>query len=222
MSSRPSEEAVREATGQGWNHWFGLLAEAEEEAGEEWSHQELVGFLEAGHRDVVSGWWRQMIVNEYEKHADRRVTGETADGGFQVGVSRTLGASREVLWEAITAPDGLAAWLGDGIEMRFEEGAGYAAGADSAPGEEEVEQVRRATPAPHGEVRVVVPEDRVRLTWQPGGWPRPSTLQVRLSESRSGKTTVTIHHEHLPDLEAREAMRARWKGALSAIAERVG
>lgn len=202
MSPRVSDEAVRSATGRDWAGWFARLSEAE--SGTEWSHRDLVSFLEAGHRDAVNAWWRQMIVNAYEKHTGRRRTGETADAGFQVGVQMTLDAPRSRVWAAIAGPEGLARWLGEGGRLRLEEGATY--GDPDGAG---------------GEVRVVVPGDRVRLTWQPGGWPRPSTLQLRLTDAGDGRTVASFHHEHLPDAASREAMRERWRTALGELRSRV-
>lgn len=74
---------------------------------------------------------------------------------------------------------------------------------------------------PSGEIRVLVPDERVRLTWQPGSWPRASTLQISVEEKENGKTRVSVHHEHLPDEDARAAMRDRWKAALAGLADRV-
>lgn len=205
MSPSTSDAAVRNATGREWDEWFAILAEAERSQGDgaPLGHKALVAFLRSEHSDL-SGWWRQMVVVEYEKHTGRRVTGETAEAGFQLGAQKTMAASSDDVWAALTAPDGLAAWLGDDIDLAFEEGADY--GADDGPS---------------GEVRVVVPGDRVRLTWQPGTWPRPSTLQVRVTPKGRNRTTVGVHHEHLPDEAARDAMRDRWKAALAELAERV-
>ncbi|NIP81313.1 MAG: hypothetical protein GWM90_19695 [Gemmatimonadetes bacterium] len=198
MAGPVSDEAVRSATGRDWEGWFGILAAAE--TGSEWSHRRLVELLKAGHVDTVSAWWRQMIVTRYEQHVGRRRAGQTLDTGFQVGVRRTLDAPVTEAWEALLAPGGLAAWLGADLEI--EEGAHY-----GDPG------------GAHGQVRVVVPGDRLRLTWQPGDWPRASTLQVRVSSAGERRSVVSFHHEHLPDEAAREAMRTRWRSALDALAD---
>lgn len=214
MSPSISGAAVRDATGRGWDEWFGLLAGAEAAVAEarggggpasgELDHKVLVAWLKSEH-PALSGWWRQMITNEYEKHAGRRVTGQTLDAGFQVGVQKTLAASAEDLWTLVTGAAGVASWLGDDVSLVLEEGISYGA-ADG----------------PSGEVRVVVPGDRLRLTWQPGDWPRPSTLQLRLTRKGGGRTVVSVHQEHLPDRTTRDAMRARWQAALADLAERVG
>jgi uncharacterized protein YndB with AHSA1/START domain len=78
--------------------------------------------------------------------------------------------------------------------------------------EGEAYEVRRAT----GEIRVVKPGDRLRLTWQPKDWPAPATLQLTLSESGTGKTAITAHLEKLPDAAARDAM-AHWRAALERL-----
>ena len=77
-----------------------------------------------------------------------------------------------------------------------------------------------ATDAPGvtGEVRVVKPGERLRMTWQLEGWPAPATLQLTLSQSSSGKTAIHAQLEKLPDADAREAMREWWRPALGRIA----
>jgi len=56
------------------------------------------------------------------------------------------------------------------------------------------------------------------MTWQPDGWAAPATLQLTLLESGPGKTAIHVHLEKLPDAEARETMRERWREALERLA----
>lgn len=233
MSPSTSNEAVRQATGREWDFWFALLSRAEAGAAEgtpafgrpddadaerpsELDHPSLVRILAREHPEL-GGWWQQMIVVEYEKEMGRRVTGETADAGFQLGVQKTLDAAPADAWAALTGPHGLDSWLAgdsDAVGLTLEEGAVYgepaAAGAPNAPADR-----------PSGEVRVLVPGERIRLTWQPGDWPRASTLQIRVDGKDNGTTRVSVHHEHLPDEDARDAMRQRWRAALNDLAERL-
>jgi uncharacterized protein YndB with AHSA1/START domain len=65
---------------------------------------------------------------------------------------------------------------------------------------------------------VVKPGDHLRMSWQPEEWSAPATLQLTLSETESGKTAIQAHLEKLPDADAREAMRTRWREALERIA----
>jgi hypothetical protein len=50
-----------------------------------------------------------------------------------------------------------------------------------------------------------------------GWWPSAATLQVALSRSQSGKTTISVHLEKLPDATARDTMREHLREALDRI-----
>ena len=137
-----------------------------------------------------------------------REVGKTRDVGWEIGVRRTLPVGVGDAWRLITSPEGVRAWLGDGARVTFERGREYALADGSA-----------------GTVRVVQPESHVRLTWQPGGWPRPSTIQVRVLPAGE-RTTIAFHQEHMPGAAARQERRAHFTAALDAlerlIADRAG
>lgn len=90
-------------------------------------------------------------------------------------------------------------WLGEVGALPLEKGHRY-----------------RCRDGTQGEIRSVRHGERLRLTWQPPGWSRPSTLQVTVT-ARGGKCTVGFHHEKLPDLETRHAMAERWRSVLHRI-----
>ncbi len=129
--------------------------------------------------------------------------GET-DAGFQVGVQPSVARTATETWELITSRPEL--WLGEGASVTFDEGERYE--VPSANG----------TPGVSGEVRVVKPGARLRMTWQAEGWIAPATLHLTLSESASGKTAIHAQLEKLPDADAREATRKRWREALDRLA----
>jgi len=56
------------------------------------------------------------------------------------------------------------------------------------------------------------------MTWQPSDWPAPATLELTFTDTGSGKTAVHAHLERLPDADASEAMRERWREALARVA----
>ena len=197
---RLSPESVREATGRDWQEWLQALDAA---GAADWDHRQIVAHLEREHPEVGSSWWRQSITVGYEQARGKRIVGETADAGFQVGVRRSVEATRTQAWQLITSRPEL--WLGEGASVACDKGGRY----EVPPGDD--------APGVTGEVRVVKPGDRLRMTWQPEGWPAPATLQLTLSESRSGKTAIQAHLEKLPDAEAREAMRERLREALERI-----
>ncbi|MGH8935230.1 MAG: SRPBCC domain-containing protein [Acidimicrobiia bacterium] len=198
---RVSSESVREATGRGWPEWLHALDAA---GAADWDHKQIVAHLEREHPEVSSGWWRQSITVGYEQARGKRAVGEAAGAGFQVGVQRSVAATATQVWDLIISRPEL--WLGKGVSVVFHKGERYEVppGSDAA--------------GVSGEVRVVKPGDRLRMTWQPQGWPAPATLQLTLLESGSGKTAIHAHLEKLPDADAREAMRQRWREALERIA----
>jgi uncharacterized protein YndB with AHSA1/START domain len=194
LLDRISSESVRDATGRGWDEWLEALDTA---GAAEWSHKETVAHLAREH-PAVSGWWRQAITVGYEQARGKRVLGETADAGFQLGVQRTVAVNPREAWELVASRPEL--WLGEGAAVKFEPGA------------------RFDSPAASGEIRVVKPGQRLRMAWQPLGWPAPATLQLTFTESGAGKTAIGVHLERLPDAAAREEMRGRFREALDRIA----
>lgn len=129
----------------------------------------------------------------------QRSVGETRDAGFEIGVRRTLPVPAETLWLLVTSAEGRRAWLGAGPDFALEPGAAYALD-DGA----------------QGEVRVLRPGSHVRLSWQPGDWPRASTIQVRVLPG-GAQSVLAFHQEHLPDAAAREERRAHFTAALDAL-----
>jgi uncharacterized protein YndB with AHSA1/START domain len=202
-AGRVSAAAVREATGRGWDDWFAVLDAA---GAAELAHGEIVAHLQREHPEV-SSWWRQSVTVAYERARGKRAVGETG-AGFQVSVQRSVAATAAEAWELLTTRPEL--WLGEGVSVAFTEGARYEVPA------------RGGDAGASGEVRVVKPGVRLRMTWRPEGWAAPATLQLTLTGTGSGKTAVNADLEKLPDAEAREAARARWRAALDRVAAAAG
>lgn len=190
--ARVSDEAVTKATGRGFDAWFELL---DEHAGRELDHKDIVRVL-ADHD--VSSWWCQSITVEYEKAIGRRVAGETADSGFQVGVQRTVDASPDAVWERLTG-EGLGAWLPGVASLPDEPG-------ETVSGDEGLEV----------ELRSIDPGRKLRMRVRGESDIPPSTVQLTLIES-GVRTAINFHHEGLPDSAAREQMRAHWKAVLDEL-----
>ncbi len=129
---------------------------------------------------------------------ETQTVGKTADVGYQIGVRRTLPCGEEALWSLILSPTGQTIWLGGAIAL--EDGARYALDNGTT-----------------GRVRVYKPWSHIRPTWQPQGWARPSTVQVRVAAASRG-TTVSFHQEHLADGAARSVMKAHWEGVIAQLA----
>lgn len=193
--NRTRSSAVRAATGRGWEEWLELLDAA---GAKELDHKGIVALLTREYPDL-SGWWCQQLTVGYEKARGKRVLGETA-GGFEVGVRKTLPIDKEEAWALLVGhPE---RWLGEG-DLTFEKGSPYEVRGGFGGGAQ-------------GEVRVVKPGERVRMTWHPQGFDRAATLQATLLPARSG-TTFSLHFEKLPDAEAREAVRDHFRALLEGL-----
>lgn len=125
--------------------------------------------------------------------------GKTRDAGWQIGVSRSIAADVETVWEYLISPDGLMRWLGTGVPTPLSMGQRY---------ETEDGTV--------GEVRSLRDLDRVRLTWQPADRPDHATVQVAVAPSKAG-CSLRFHTERLYDSDERERMREHWRDIIDRI-----
>ena len=136
--------------------------------------------------------------------AKERPTGLTEDTGWQVGARQTMSIPLERAWRLLTSPPGVQAWLGEAINMDWNLGASY-----------------RLSDGSTGEICIFKPKSHLRLTWHPPGWPRPSTIQVRVIPS-GDRTVVAFHQEHIPDQASRAARKLHFQAALAAITKLAG
>ncbi|NUR28760.1 MAG: SRPBCC domain-containing protein [Catenulispora sp.] len=128
-------------------------------------------------------------------------TGQTKDAGWEIGVSTTLAAPVDHLWELLTSPEGLALWLGTLDRLPTEAGDAY----ETAEGTV-------------GEIRSHHERHRVRLTWRPKDWDHATTLQLTVTQAADpAKTRLGIHQEHLADGEERERQRTHWQNVAAAL-----
>jgi len=128
------------------------------------------------------------------------VVGKTRDTGFQIGVRKSYPLSLEQAWSLITSPEGIGLWLGESKDFYLAKGRRY--------------QTMDGT---SGEVRVVNPQENIRLTWQPKSWGQASTLQIRVIPSGKDKTVIAFHQEKLSGPEEREQMRQHWAAVLDKL-----
>ena len=107
-----SEEAVRGATGRGYEDWFRLLDEADMSAR---GHGEIAAALTDEHG--VEHWWAQTITVAYERARGLRPPHGSRDGLFTVSASKTVGVGVERLFDAFMDDELRERWLPDG-ELR--------------------------------------------------------------------------------------------------------
>ncbi len=125
--------------------------------------------------------------------------GKTRDAGWQIGVSRSIAAEVDVVWDYLLSPQGLRTWLGEGVSAPVSKGQRYETDDGTI-----------------GEVRSLRDRDRVRLTWQPPGRADHATVQVAVAPSKAG-CSLRFHTERLSDGAERERMREHWRRIIDRI-----
>lgn len=202
--NKTTTEAVERATGKGWDYWIALI---DKEGGDKLTHKEIARML-SDKKYIESGWWCQQVTVGYEYAKGRRVLGETADAGFEIGVSKTFEASQKKIWELLTSPEGLKIWLGNTESLALEKGASY-----------------ETTDGTTGEIRSIAEGTKIRLTVKPQGQEKHSTLQIYVmpngqygkTDPKSTKTSVRFHHEKLQSEKERETMKQHWQEVLEQL-----
>ncbi|MFE6780492.1 SRPBCC domain-containing protein [Streptomyces sp. NPDC057702] len=123
-----------------------------------------------------------------------------------MGVSKTLPHPPAEVWDFISGDEGIAIWLGPGAELHQEKGASYETDDGTS-----------------GEVRGYRPGDRIRLTHRAPGSGRDTTVQVAVSQARSGgKAVLRFHQERLADEEERARRREHWRRVIAEVADALG
>ncbi len=192
---RISDKSVQEATGKAWHEWFALL---DKKGAKDMLHAEIVHLLREG-KYLKNSWWCQSVTVEYEYARGKRDVGQTGLVGYEIGAQKMMTISPEEAWDLITSPKGRAIWLGDSDNLSLMSGEKYATKEGTI-----------------GEIRTIKPGERIRLSFQPKGWDKPSTLQVTIFCPRNtkDKTNIHFHQEKLPNAQMREQMRHHWHNVL--------
>jgi hypothetical protein len=186
-------EATKKATGRGPIDWFAAIEEGGKKGA---SHKEIADFLHEVHD--VSYWWAQEITVEYEKHVGRRVLGQTQDGLFRIGVSKTIPAPAHTVWECLQSPFGI------GLVTASPDagGPGTAAADPTDPGLADPRSLETLADEMPSGIRVGTTTfeagSHVRMQWQKPGWSEHSILQIRVTPQGGAKATLSFHQEKLP------------------------
>jgi uncharacterized protein YndB with AHSA1/START domain len=105
-------DAVKKATGRGWDQWLAVLDKAK---ATKLSHKEIASILRTKHD--VPMWWSQMITVGYEQARGLRKAHETSEG-FEISKSATLPVSPIMAFNAWNDREALDTWLGEDFTIR--------------------------------------------------------------------------------------------------------
>ena len=110
---RMSDAAVKAKTGKTLKEWFAILDKA---GAKKLTHKEIVQLLTTSHG--VGPWWQQMVTAMYEQARGLRDEHEKPEG-YEISVSRTMGASVSRLYKSFANEKTRVQWLAeDGFTVR--------------------------------------------------------------------------------------------------------
>ncbi|HSP62099.1 MAG TPA: DUF4287 domain-containing protein [Pyrinomonadaceae bacterium] len=109
---RMSDAAVKAKTGKAWLEWFTLLDKA---GAKRMTHQEIVALLSKKHG--VGPWWQQMVTVTYEQACGLRKKHQKPSG-YEISVSRTIGAPVSKAFKAWTDEKIRKLWLPANFKIR--------------------------------------------------------------------------------------------------------
>jgi uncharacterized protein YndB with AHSA1/START domain len=189
-----SEAAVTKATGHGWAHWLRLL--------DRWGaaakgHPATARYLHEAHG--LSAWWAQTVTVRHEKERGLRVLHERPDG-FTVSVTRTIAVPCAQAWEAWTTAKGWNRWFTTKARLTLREGGRY-----------------RDADGDTGEFSAVVPERRLRFTWENAAHCPGTQVEVRFAAKGRGRCTVAVEHMKLASAKDAAQMKEGWSWAMDSL-----
>jgi hypothetical protein len=104
-----SEEAIRKATGRGWDEW---LRDLDTWDAVERSHTEIARHVAETY--PISGWWAQSVTVGYERARGMRAIHQTSRG-FEVSVSKTLALPPADVWPWVVNESQRDRWIDPGL-----------------------------------------------------------------------------------------------------------
>lgn len=187
---------VESETGLSWERWVKLL---EENCGPAPTYDQLAEYLQ---ERGVGPEWVPIIADMYGERLGRKPVGQTMDVGFNVGIRRTAAIPKEEAWHHLVSPSGLKLWIGDVEPFPLQVGS-----------------VFQSKDGVSGKLGVVKPYEKLRMSWRRREWDNPSTLQITLLATKTGKTTFAFHQEKLEDVYMRYVMKRHWEKVVDRLIE---
>jgi hypothetical protein len=107
-----SDEAVRKATGRGWDEWLAILDGA---GAAGWKHPDIARWVVSEYG--ISGWWAQSVTVGFERARGLRAEHERPSG-FSLSATKTINVPVERLYEAFANAKQRNDWMGHAARVR--------------------------------------------------------------------------------------------------------
>ena len=190
-----SEEALRDKTGKSWAEWFSIL---DRWGASEKGHKLTARYL--GESWGVSAWWAQTITVSYERERGLRLVGQRSEGTFTVSLQRTIRATPERAFDALTKPEELSRWFTRSAQADLRVGGSYT-NAD-------VDQ---------GEFVILDRPQHLRFTWNNPEHCPNTLVDVVFTEKPDGRVTVRLEHLKITTQAGYEDMKEGWTWAMDSL-----
>ncbi|MFQ5985890.1 MAG: SRPBCC domain-containing protein [Thermoplasmata archaeon] len=144
----------------------------------------------------MSGWWAQTITVEYEGVRGLREVGQRGEE-FVVTVQRTIRASPEAAYAALTEPDHLSRWFTQDARTDLRVGGRY----ESKDGD-------------LGEFLRLDPPGRIKYTRENPGHAPGTMVEIWIDPKNDAKSLIRLEHSLVRNREEFEDLRNGWGWAL--------
>jgi len=94
-----SDDAVRTATGRGWDEWCDAIDAWPDRVD---GHSAIAAYVEA--EFDISGWWAQTVTVGYERITGLRLPYQMSDGTFTANKSKTITVDAETIRDMLIQP----------------------------------------------------------------------------------------------------------------------
>jgi len=188
-----TEEAVRAATGKGWEEWFAVL---DAKGGPSLGRRAINLFLYDECK--VDAWWCATLNIRYEA-ARGVVEKDGRPKGYTICATKTIAAPLEAVYARWASGPALSEWFGAGTVADVADGGAY-----------------RNADGDTGTFKRVRAGKDLRFTWENAAH-APSLVDVLFQDKGKGKTGVQVTHDRLQTRAEADGLRAAWGEALDRL-----
>jgi uncharacterized protein YndB with AHSA1/START domain len=187
-------ETIESKTGRPWSAWLDVLDAFDVAAH---GHTAAAKHLQDVHD--VGAWWAQTLTVRYEQVRGLREVGQR-DGGFELSVSRTIRATPEAAYAAVTEPAHWSRWFARQAEADVRVGGRY-----------------RTADGDAGEFLALDSPRRMRMSWEQAKHPSGSVVEITVTPKDHGRVVVRVTHAKLADAAMRDDLRGAWRWAMDSL-----